>query len=162
MGHHCLEAMENMVKRIDDTNKAIIKQLKDGRKAYSAIAEELNITENTVRARVNKLMEEGILEITGVVDPECIPGLQVVMMGVKLKTMDLERKAKEFSRLRGVISTVVVTGRYDLIVQLVLSEDDGLSLLDFFKHELVKVNEVQEVETFVVYQSHNFHIPYIL
>lgn len=150
------------MKKIDETNKAIIKQLCDGRKAYSAIAEELSITENTVRSRVNKLIEEGILQISGLVDPEGIPGLQVVMMGVKLKTLDLERKAMEFSRLRGVISAAVVTGRYDLIVQVVLSEDEGLSLLDFFKYELVKIAEILEVETFVVYQSHNFRVPYII
>jgi len=147
---------------MDDTNKAIIKQLCDGRKPFSAIADELNITENTVRARVNKLIEEGVLQISGLVNPESIPGLQVVMMGVKLKTMDLEKKALEFSKLRGVISAAVVTGRYDLIVQLVLSEEENLSLLDFFKKELDKIDEVAEVETFVVYQSHNFRIPYIL
>ena len=91
-----------------------------------------------------------------------MPGIQVVVMGVKLKTMDLERKAKEFSALRGVFSASVVTGRYDLMVQLQLSEEDGLSLLDFFKTELVKVAEVQEVETFVVYQSHQLWIPYCI
>ena len=84
------------------------------------------------------------------------------MMGVKLKTLDLERKAKEFSELRGVISVAVITGRYDLFVQLVLSEDEGLSLLDFFKYELDKVSEISDVETYVVYQGHNFRIPFIL
>ncbi len=148
--------------KMDETNKAIIRQLRDGRKPFSAIAEELSITENTVRARVNKLIEEGVLEISGLVNPEVVPGLQVVMMGVKLKTLDLERKAKEFSSLRGIISASVVTGRYDLIVHLVLSEDEGLSLLDFFKTELDKIDEISEVETFVVYQSHNLRIPYIL
>jgi Lrp/AsnC family transcriptional regulator for asnA, asnC and gidA len=151
-----------MKSKMDETNKAIIKQLRDGRKPFSAIADELGITENTVRARVNKLMEEGVLQISGLVNPESIPGLQVVMMGVKLKTLDLEKKAKEFSELRGVISAAVVTGRYDLIVQLVLAEDEGLSLLDFFKCELDKIDDIAEVETFVVYQSHNFRIPYIL
>jgi Lrp/AsnC family transcriptional regulator for asnA, asnC and gidA len=150
------------MKKIDETNKAIIKQLADGRKPYSAIAEELSITENTVRARVNKLMEEGVLQISGLIDPEMIPGLQVIMMGVKLKTLDLGRKAEEFSRLRGVVSAVVVTGRYDLIVQVLLGEEEGLSLLDFFKKELAKVPEILEVETFVVYQSHNYRIPFIL
>ena len=150
------------MKKIEETNKAIIKQLCDGRKAYSAIAEELSITENTVRARVNKLIDEGVLQISGLIDPESIPGLQVVMMGVKLKTLDLERKAQEFSQLRGVISAAVVTGRYDLIVQLILSDEEGLSLLDFFKKELVKISEILEVETFVVYQSHNLRVPYIL
>ena len=131
--------------KMDETNKAIIRQLRDGRKPFSAIAEELSITENTVRARVNKLIEEGVPEISGLVNPEVIPGLQVVMMGVKLKTLDLERKAKEFSGLRGIISASVVTGRYDLIVHLVLSEDEGLSLLDFFKTELDKISEISEV-----------------
>ena len=147
-------------KRIDDTNKAIIRSLSDGRKPYSAIAEELGITENTVRSRVNKLIDDGVLSITGLVDPETMPGLQVVMMGVKLKTMELERKAKEFCSLRGFISAAVVTGRYDLIVQLTLSEEEGLSLLDFFRYELTKVAEVLEVESFVVYQSHSLWVPY--
>lgn len=150
------------MKKIDETNKAIIRHLVDGRKAYSAIAEELSITENTVRARVNKLIEEEVLKISGLVDPEHFPGLQVVLMGVKLKTLDLGRKAQEFSQLRGVVSAVVVTGRYDLILQVLLSENEGLSLLDFFKKELAKVPEVLEVETFVVYQSHNYKVPYIL
>ena len=150
------------MKKIDETNKAIIKQLADGRKPFSAIADELSITENTVRARVNKLIEEGVLQISGLIDPEAIPGLQVIMMGVKLKTLDLGRKAQEFSRLRGVVSAVVVTGRYDLIVQVLLGEDEGLSLLDFFKKELAKVPEILEVEAFVVYQSHNYRIPFIL
>lgn len=154
--------MDKGPKRIDDTNKEIIRSLHDGRKPYSAVADELGITENTVRSRVNRLVDEGVLSITGLVDPEKIPGLQVVMMGVKLKTLELDRKAKEFCALRGVFSAAVVTGRFDLIVQLVLSEEEGLSLLDFFKYELVKVAEILEVETFVVYQSHNFWIPYKL
>lgn len=154
--------MDKTPKRIDDTNKDIIRSLRDGRKPYSAVADELGITENTVRSRVNKLLDEGVFSITGLVDPEKVPGMQVVMMGVKLKTMELDRKAAEFCSLRGVFSAAVVTGRYDLIVQLVLSEEEGLSLLDFFKYELVKVAEILEVETFVVYQSHNFWVPYKL
>ncbi len=148
--------------KLDDTNKAIIKELKNGRKAFSCIAEKIGITENTVRSRVNKLVEEGVLQISGLVDPQCIPDMQVVMMGVKLSTLNLEDKAKEMLKLKGVISVVVVTGRYDLIVQLATSSQDDQSLLNFFKNELSKVKGVADVETFVVYQSHNYRIPYIL
>ena len=151
-----------MARTIDATNKAIIKALSDGRRPYSAVAEELGITENTVRARVNRMIEDGVMRITALVDPSLMPGVQVVVMGVKLKTMELERKAREFSSLRGVFSASVVTGRYDLIVQLQLAEEEGITLLDFFKSELVKISEVQEVETFVVYQSHQLWIPYCI
>jgi Lrp/AsnC family transcriptional regulator for asnA, asnC and gidA len=148
--------------KIDKTNTEIIKQLRDGRKSFSAIAEELSITENTVRSRVNRLIDEGVLEITGLVDPNSLPTHKIVIMGVKLKTLDLGRKAKEFTRLKGVVNSSVVTGRYDLIVQVLLNEDDGYTLLDFFNKELVKISEIQDVETFLVYESYDLRVPYIL
>ena len=151
-----------MAKKVDETNRQIIRLLQDGRKSFSAIAEELGITENTVRSRVNKLIDDRILTVTGLVDPQYMPSLQVAIMGIKVKTLDLERKASELSELHGVISCAVVTGRYDLILQLELSEDDDCSLLNFFKNELVKVDEISEVETFIVYQSHNLRVPYLL
>ncbi len=151
-----------MAKKVDETNRQIIRLLQDGRKSFSAIAEELGITENTVRSRVNKLIDDRIVSVTGLVDPQYMPSLQVAIMGIKVKTLDLERKAAELSELHGVISCAVVTGRYDLILQLELSEDDDCSLLNFFKNELVKVDEISEVETFIVYQSHNLRVPYLL
>lgn len=150
------------MKKIDDTNKAIIKQLREGRKAFSAVADELGITENTVRSRVNKLLDEGVLSISGEVDPSKIPGLQVVIMGIKLSTMELQQKAQEFLRLRGVVSVSVVTGRYDLIVELELCDEEDLSLLQFFSDELTKVKDVLDVESFVVYKSYELKVPYIL
>lgn len=148
--------------KLDETNIAIIKELRNGRKAFSSIADKIGITENTVRSRVNKLIEDGVLQISGLVNPQFIPEMQVVVMGVKLSTLDLEEKAKEMLRLKGVISVMVVTGRYDLIVQLATSTQDDQSLLNFFKNELSKVKGVSDVETFVVYQSHNYMVPYML
>ena len=148
--------------KLDETNKAIIKDLYNGRRAFSTIAEKIGITENTVRSRVNKLIEDGILQISGLVNPQYIPEMQVVVMGIKLSTLNLEDKAKEVLKLKGVISVMVVTGRYDLIAQIVTSTNDDQSLLNFFKNELSKVKGVSDVETFVVYQSHNYMIPYIL
>ncbi len=150
------------MKKLDETNKQLIRQLLDGRKPFSSISDDLMITENTVRSRVNKMMDDGLLKIIGLVDPEKVPGFQIVMMGVKLKSLDLEEKAEEVTRLKGVVSVAVVTGRYDLIVQIEICEEENLSLLDFFKQELTKIEGILEVETFVVYQSHNLLVPYLL
>lgn len=148
--------------KVDETSRAIIRLLQDGRKSFSAIAEELGITENTVRSRVNRLIEEHVLSIKGLVDPEHMPNLQIAILGLKVKTLDLERKAKELSRLPGVISCAVVTGRFDLILHLELCDEKGMTLLNFFKKELVKVDEISGVETFIVYQSCNMEVPYLM
>lgn len=145
---------------IDKVNLAIIKQLRSGRKSYKKIAEQLSVSENTIRTRVHNLIDSGILEITGLVDPEAISGHRIVMVGVKLKTMDLVKKGKEFSQLKGVISVSVVTGRFDLILTVLLRT--GFDLLEFYTEEVSKLKDVQSVETFVVYKSYNLKIPYVI
>jgi Lrp/AsnC family transcriptional regulator for asnA, asnC and gidA len=146
--------------KIDETSLAIIKHLREGRKSFQKIAEELSITENTVRARVNRLTEEGVLDVTGLVDPEAIPGHRLVMVGIKLGTMDLVKKGEEFSRLKGVVSVCVVTGRYDLILTVLLSDTDDL--LAFYTEQVSQIRDVQSAETFVVYKTYNLKVPYIL
>jgi Lrp/AsnC family transcriptional regulator for asnA, asnC and gidA len=146
--------------KIDRTNLEIIKQLRDGRKSFKTIAEELSVSENTIRARVSKLAEEGVLEISGLVDPEYLPGHGTVMVGVKLQSMDLIKKGEEFSKLKGVVSVSVVTGRFDLILLVLLKE--GFGLLEFYTEEVAKIKGVQSVETFVVYKSYHLKVPYIL
>jgi Lrp/AsnC family transcriptional regulator for asnA, asnC and gidA len=145
---------------IDQTNLAIIKHLRNGRKSYKKIAEELSLSENTVRARVHKLMRAGILEISGVVDPQAINGHRVIIVGVKLQTMELVKKGEEFSKIKGVVSVSVVTGRFDLILVVLLKP--GFGLLEFYTEEVSKIKDVQSVETFVVYKSYNLNIPYVL
>jgi Lrp/AsnC family transcriptional regulator for asnA, asnC and gidA len=97
--------------KIDETNLAIIKHLRDGRKSFKKIANDLSITENTVRARITKLMAEGVLDIVGLVEPEALGGHSLVHVGIKLRTMDLVKKGEEFSKVKGVVSVCVVTGR---------------------------------------------------
>jgi len=146
--------------KIDKINLSIIKHLRDGRKSYKKIAEALSLSENTVRSRVNRLIEEGVLEITGLVDAEAVAGHRVVIVGVKLATMELVTKGEEFSRLKGVIAVSVVTGRFDLILVVLLKP--GFGLLEFYTEQVSRLSDVQSVETFVVYKSYNLKVPYIL
>jgi Lrp/AsnC family transcriptional regulator for asnA, asnC and gidA len=146
--------------KIDRTHMEIIRHLRDGRKSFKEIAEALAVTENTVRARVNQLLREGVLEVSGLVDAERLPGHRLVMVGIKLNTMKLVKKGEEFSRLRGVVSVVVVTGRYDLILTVLLTEEFGL--LEFYTEEVDHVEDVQSAETFVVYKGYNARVPYVL
>ncbi|MEJ2731096.1 MAG: Lrp/AsnC family transcriptional regulator [Deltaproteobacteria bacterium] len=134
--------------------------MRNGRKSYQKIARDLAVSENTVRTRVQKLIEEGILDIKGVVNPESIDGHRVVIVGVKLQSMDLVNKGKEFSNLKGVVSVSVVTGRFDLIIVVLLKS--GFGLLEFYTEEVSRIKEVQSVETFVVYKSYNLKVPYVL
>lgn len=145
---------------IDPTNLSIIRQLRDGRKSYKAIADKLHLSENTVRSRVQRMHEEGLLEISSLVNPDSLDGHRAILIGVKLKTPDLVAKGAEFSRLKGVVSVSVVTGRFDIILIVMLKP--GFDLLEFFTREISKISDVMSTETFVIYKNFNLRIPYVL
>jgi len=142
---------------MDTTDIAIINQLRDGRISFKTVAERLDLAEGTVRNRVKKLKKEGILDITGLVDPEALPDHSVVMVGVQVRDMNLVKKAEEFSKLRGVIFVCVVTGRFDLVVTVMLAKE--FTLLKFYTEEAVKIANIRSVETFVIYKSFNLKVP---
>ncbi len=143
--------------KIDDLTIAIVNSMKKGRVRFKEVAEKLSVAEGTVRSRVRNMEKEGVLEITGLVDPEKIPGQSVVYIGIKLKTIELVKKGEEISGVKGVIAVGVVTGRYDLILTVVLKT--GFGLLEFYTEELSQIDEIQSVEAFVVYKHYNIKIP---
>lgn len=57
------------------------------------------------------------------------------------------------------MAVCVVTGRFDLIVTVLLN--DQFTLLTFYTDEVSRVKNVGSVETFVIYKSFNMKIPYI-
>jgi len=145
---------------IDETNIGILRHLKDGRKSFKKIGDALSITENTVRSRVNKLLEEGLLNFSGNVEVNALPEHSLLYLGVKLDSMDLKTKASEFSGLKGVISAGIVTGRYDIILQVLLGKNH--TLLEFITEQVASIGDVRTVESFIVYKGYNLKVPYIL
>jgi Lrp/AsnC family transcriptional regulator for asnA, asnC and gidA len=145
--------------KIDETDRAIIRHLRNGRKPFKDIAKDLSLAVNTVRSRSKKLMQEGLLNISGLIDPKKVHGERIIIVGVRLRTMSGAKKARYFSKLKGVVSVCAVTGRFDLI--LIVSLNDSFTLSDFITQEMDSVKDVLSAETFVVYESINMQIPYL-
>ena len=142
---------------LDQLDRDIIDELQDdGRKPYNEIANKLNVSEGTIRKRVHKLTDTGVLKIAGLIDPEKVGEHLLAIIGVQLGSQNLLENAQKFSQLNGVISVGIVTGRYDLICQVLLDRTDGL--IKFFTRELSKIKDVKFTETFIVYKAFNWEV----
>lgn len=141
-----------MKTKLDETNLAIIKALRNGRASFRDIAADLGLSEVTVRTRAARLIEDGVLDICGQVDVEKLPGHTLALVAIKLRSPDLVGEGEVFSHLRGVVSVAVLTGRHDLILTVLLNEEFGL--LDFYTNEFSKCHDrVSSIETFIVYKG---------
>lgn len=146
--------------KIDEINMKILRSLQNGRKPIAEIAHNLSITENTVRVRIKKMINDSLLEIKGVVDVDTLPNFFLALVGVRMKTPKLVEKAEEFSKLQGVVSVGVITGCFDIMLLVTLNSEFGL--LDFFTQEVSKIDGVATSDTFVMYKNFNWKVPLIL
>lgn len=146
--------------KIDKNELAIVRLLQDGRKSYKEISQIVGLSEATVRTKVNRMIEEGLVEIKAMVSTKDLEaGYQTVYVGVNLKSPAMKKMAEAISELPGVISVAVVTGRFDLILTVMLTPE--FELMDFFNTMLEKYSEnISANETFLVYEGINMKLPY--
>src|SRR5947209_11405609 len=70
----------------DDVSKQIIEQLQeDGRRPYAAIGKAVGLSEAAVRQRVQKLLDQGVMQIVAVTDPLTVGFRRQAMVGINVK-----------------------------------------------------------------------------
>jgi len=115
---------------LDETDQAIIALLrKDGRLPYRAIARELNIAENTVRARVRRMEESDTMRVVAVTDIEAAGFGMLLAIGVQVEGRPPERVARDMAAIPEVFSVNVVVGAQDVEILVVARDQAALSEL---------------------------------
>jgi Lrp/AsnC family transcriptional regulator for asnA, asnC and gidA len=133
---------------VSELDRAIVGRLQDdGRRSFTSIAAELGVSEATVRARTSRLIDRGVLQVVGVVDPLKLGYDQMALIGVRCEGDRLLEAAEAIAALPQVIYVVVTAGAYDLLVEAVC--EDREALLELLANELRRVPGVSSTETFV-------------
>jgi Lrp/AsnC family transcriptional regulator for asnA, asnC and gidA len=115
---------------LDETDQAIIALLrKDGRLPYRAIARELDIAENTVRARVRRMEESDALRVVAVTDIEAAGYGMLLAIGVQVEGRSPEQVARDMAAIPEVFSVNVVVGAQDVEILVVARDQAALSEL---------------------------------
>ncbi|MCY4589427.1 MAG: Lrp/AsnC family transcriptional regulator [Alphaproteobacteria bacterium] len=109
----------------DDLNQEIVRRLReDGRAAYDVIGQELGVSGGTVRNRVARMREAGMLRIVALVDPVAVDYETNAMLGVKTASgVAPGAVAERLDPNPAVVYVMWVSGRYDLLVEIVCDEE---------------------------------------
>ena len=143
---------------LSELDKRIIVHLQeDGRRAFTQIASALGVSEAAVRARTNRMVERGILQVVGVADPGKL-GFQQALIGIRCEPGRLVEVADALAALPEIDYVVVTAGRFDILIEAVAADNEGL--LQFLNDRLQRIPGVRETETFtylrLVKQTYQF------
>ncbi len=131
----------------DQLNRSIIAMLqRDGRMAFSEIALELGVSEGTIRNRVGGMKQAGMLRIVAIADPVVVEYKTDAMLGLNIAPGHTPQAvARRLSELPDVVYILWVSGRYDLLIEVVSDEADGF--LNFLDTEIHGQPDIASSET---------------
>ena len=135
---------------IDKLDKRILDIMKkDSRRPYGEIAEQLNVSEGTVRSRVHRMTEEGIIRgFTIKTSSKNVKALVEIKVDVNT---DTEHIAKDLANYDGVTEVLEITGDQDIIA--IVDVESSQSLNDLID-QVRKYSNVRSTMTRLILKEH--------
>ena len=131
----------------DALNSEIIALLQfDGRMAFSEIADRLGVSEGTIRNRVSGMKDAGVMRIAAIVDPSAARYETSAMLAINVAPGQSPGVvAERLGRSAHVVYVLWVSGRFDLLVEVVTDNHDAL--LEFLNDEVHESDDIASAET---------------
>jgi Lrp/AsnC family transcriptional regulator for asnA, asnC and gidA len=152
-----------MPPQLDDLDLDIVRALQqDGRRSNVDIARDLGVAESTVRKRLDRLLQDRVINIVAVPRLESV-GLPVhTMIFLQVELSSADRTVNRLASLPQVRSVTYTTGEYDLVIDAVFANNDAL--LRFLATQVAPLDSVVKTTTVHVLQDvkahHQWQVPY--
>jgi Lrp/AsnC family transcriptional regulator for asnA, asnC and gidA len=136
------------LERLDEIDLYILNALrKDGREAFSQIAERLGVSPGMIRQRYNRLVDLGYLKVVAISNPIQRGLKTMAVIGIRTDGNKMLQVAEKIAKLDEVVYLIVVSGRFDILAEVFCRDHE--ELLKFITERLHGIDGVRETETFM-------------
>lgn len=130
---------------------------KDGRMSFTEMAELLKVSVGTVRTRVNKLIEDGTVNIIGRINPDKVGFRSYAHIAVFVRPATLKEKvANTIATFKEVSFLAMTSGDYDLEVDVMCRDNDHLVE---FVNKISEIEGVNQTKTTIYFKVYKYAQP---
>ncbi len=115
------------------------------------MARELSVSEGTVRRRLANLLEDGVIRVVAIAEPERVGYHTSAYVGLEVDPAQVEAVAAEQARLHETEHVAITTGSYDIFIWVHLGSSEALA--SFLHQKVGIIPGVRHTETFVSLQT---------
>jgi Lrp/AsnC family transcriptional regulator, regulator for asnA, asnC and gidA len=138
-----------MARHIDEIDRAIIACLQeDSRRPSAEIARHLGVAERTVRARIERLVQDEVVFLAAIVNPRAIGYNVTADVFLEVELGRIQEVARQVADIEEVCYVGLTTGDRDVSVQVFAPSVD--TLYDFVTEKLNRIPGVLRSKTYVI------------
>lgn len=143
---------------LDDLDFSIVSCLQqDGRMSFTVMAGRLHVSVGTIRTRMNKLINDGTINIIGRVDPDKVGFRSYAHIAVFVRPATLKEKlARRLAKLPEVSFLAMTSGDYDLEVDVMCRDNEHLVN---FVNQISGYEGVHQTKTTMYFKVYKFAQP---
>jgi len=133
---------------LDALDRGLISELRhNGKSSQLELAAKLGTSAATVRRRMNRLLDNRIMKLVAIADPQVLGFRIRAAIGVNARHGRIDAVADELASFSNVHHLVICTGRYDIVSWAVFRGPSDFSR--FVRNDLGKVRGIESHETMV-------------
>jgi Lrp/AsnC family transcriptional regulator for asnA, asnC and gidA len=135
---------------LDETDREILEILQeDARTPFSEVARRIEMSSATVHDRVNRLVDEDVIEgYHASVDPKALGYDVRAIVGLRVKQGREQDTLDQLAKIDGVQEVHITTGEYDVVMWINATDTEDLRRLMFDR--IARMDGFSRSETMVV------------
>lgn len=141
-----------MTAQIDELDRKLIEILsRDARISNRRIASELGVTEGTVRGRIRRLQNEGLIAFTAITSFELADNTKMAFIGALVDVDRLREVAAKIARLDSINAVMITMGRFNVTAICLFNELDRLH--EIASEQILPIDGVRHIESSIAVKT---------
>ena len=138
--------------QLDDLDRQLIEVLaRDARVSNRKIAIDLGVTEGTVRGRIKRLQQDGLISFTAITSFGLADSARMAFIGVEVNVSEARSVAERIAELPSVNAVMITMGRFNVLAICLFNSLD--SLLELASDQILSMPGVHHVETSIAVKT---------
>ena len=142
---------------LDDLDRKLIDILaRDARISNRKIAVDLNVTEGTVRGRIKRLQNDGLIAFTAITSFGLTDSTKLAFIGVQADIGSTDAIAREIAQISELNAVMITTGRFNILAVCLFSKLDQLQHIA--SDLILGIEGVHHVETSIAVKTVKYNL----
>ena len=142
--------------QLDDLDRQLIEVLaRDARVSNRKIAGDLGVTEGTVRGRIKRLQQEGLIAFTAITSFGLTNSSKMAFIGIQADVENVREVAAKIAEVPPINALMITMGRFNILAFCLF--DTLETLIELTSDKILAIPGVHHVETSIAVKTMKYN-----